>query len=256
MRINRNAVLVGRRSVLVPYRKQHVPRYHEWMKDPLIQEQTASEPLSLEQEYEMQQSWAVDEDKLTFIILARPDTGSNGNEDKDTIDLLPNCTMVGDVNIFLNARHEYDDEDEEQARKDSSSQPADIYDAECEIMIAEHGYRRKGIAREALKMMFEYVTAAPTPTAESGKMPQVDKPSSHCSLPIPPEWLTCKISLTNQASIRLFESLGFPRQSVSEVWQEVEMRLTDNSRALPRQDGGTSSTSSSSILQVLFWQDE
>jgi hypothetical protein len=44
--------------------------------------------------------------------------------------------MVGDVNIFLNARHEYDDEDEEQARKDSSSQPADIYDAECEIMIA------------------------------------------------------------------------------------------------------------------------
>ncbi len=138
MRINRNAVLVGRRSVLVPYRKQHVPRYHEWMKDPLIQEQTASEPLSLEQEYEMQQSWAVDEDKLTFIILARPDTGSNENEneDNDTIDPLSKCTMVGDVNIFFNARHESDDEDEEQAHKDVSSQPADIYDAECEIMIA------------------------------------------------------------------------------------------------------------------------
>lgn len=124
------------------------------------------------------------------------------------------------------------------------------------LYIPEHGYRRKGIAREALKMMFEYVTAAPTPTAESGKTPQVDKPSSHCSLPIPPEWLTCKISLTNQASIQLFESLGFTRQSVSEVWQEVEMRLTDNSRALPRQDDGTSSTSSSSVLQVLFWQED
>lgn len=105
-------------------------------------------------------------------------------------------------------------------------------------------------------MMFEYVTAAPTPSAESEKMPQADKSSSHCSLPIPPEWLTCKISLTNQASIQLFESLGFTRQSVSEVWQEVEMRLTDTSRALPRQDGSTLAASNTSILQVLCWHEQ
>ena len=35
-------------------RSQHVPRYHEWMSDPAIREATASEPLSLEEEYEMQ----------------------------------------------------------------------------------------------------------------------------------------------------------------------------------------------------------
>lgn len=45
-------------------------------------------------------------------------------------------------------------------------------------------------------------------------------------LPIPSSWLTCKIALTNDASIALFESLGFTKQKVSEVWQEVEMRFS------------------------------
>ena len=37
-------------------------RYHEWMQDPVIRSQTASEPLTLQQEYEMQLSWMTDED--------------------------------------------------------------------------------------------------------------------------------------------------------------------------------------------------
>jgi Acetyltransferase (GNAT) domain len=83
MRINENTTITGERVVLVPYRKEHVERYHEWMQDPALQEATASEPLTLEQEYEMQASWAGDEDKLTFILLDRstadtPGTGSHG----------------------------------------------------------------------------------------------------------------------------------------------------------------------------------
>ncbi|EST09764.2 GNAT domain protein [Kalmanozyma brasiliensis GHG001] len=253
MRINRDTVLVGRMTVLVPYRKQHVPRYHEWMKDPLIQEQTASEPLSLEEEYEMQQSWAVDEDKLTFIILARPDEDVRGTRSAVGVDeFLSECKMVGDVNIFFNQRHE-EDEDEDNAEEQSSVKDA-VFDAECEIMIAEHSYRRKGIAREALEMMFAFVTSDPTPVAapldnfSTASVP-ASTDTAHCSLPIPSDWLTCKISLSNAPSIKLFESLGFTRQKVSEVWQEVEMRFTDR-------DPARFDQYRKSIERVLFWPDD
>ena len=64
------------KCILVPYRPQHVVPYHTWMSPQndggidLLQA-TASEPLSLEEEYEMQQSWYLDDSKCTFIILSR-----------------------------------------------------------------------------------------------------------------------------------------------------------------------------------------
>lgn len=247
---------------LVPYRKQHVPRYHEWMKDPLIQEQTASEPLSLEEEYEMQQSWAVDEDKLTFIILALPQEHHDAS-DVDTI--VSRGKMVGDVNIFFNQRHEEEEQDQgDQTReKQCGSTHSVVFDAECEIMIAEHSHRRKGIARQALQMMFSFVTSQPTPKARSltelsharsVDVSSVDSAAAssvnkqHCTLPIPSDWLTCKISLSNNASIKLFESLGFARHTISEVWQEVEMRFSSTDAALRQQ-------CDKAIRQILFWQD-
>jgi hypothetical protein len=44
-----------------------VPKYHEWMKSPFLQEMTASEPLTLEEEYEMQTSWHEDEESTNMI---------------------------------------------------------------------------------------------------------------------------------------------------------------------------------------------
>lgn len=60
MRDNANLVIKGQRVLLVPYRWEHVPLYHAWMQDVTLQELTASEPLTLEEEYDMQLSWAHD----------------------------------------------------------------------------------------------------------------------------------------------------------------------------------------------------
>lgn len=50
------------------------------MKNEDIQQLTASLPLTLDEEYEMQQTWRKDEDKCTFIILCRKLFENNHNE--------------------------------------------------------------------------------------------------------------------------------------------------------------------------------
>ncbi|KAL8457341.1 hypothetical protein ACS0TY_035263 [Phlomoides rotata] len=48
--------LKGEKMMLVPYMKEHVSRYHVWIQDQII----VIEPLTLDQEYEMQLSWVQD----------------------------------------------------------------------------------------------------------------------------------------------------------------------------------------------------
>ncbi|XP_026172053.1 alpha/beta-tubulin-N-acetyltransferase 9 [Mastacembelus armatus] len=129
MKINENTLLDGHKVVLVPYNAEHVPRYHEWMKSPELQQLTASEPLTLEQEYDMQRSWREESDKCTFIILDKQQWADTSVEEEQ-------C-MVGDVNLFL-------------------TDPTDLSLAELEVMIAEPSYRGKGIGKEVTRMMMCY----------------------------------------------------------------------------------------------------
>nr|XP_020457527.1 N-acetyltransferase 9-like [Monopterus albus] len=94
-----------------------------------LQHLTASEPLTLEQEYEMQGSWREDDDKCTSIILDKQRWADPSIEEEQ-------C-MVGDVNMFL-------------------TDPTDFSSAELEIMIAEPSYRGKGIGKEVTHMMMHY----------------------------------------------------------------------------------------------------
>ncbi|CAN1288779.1 N-acetyltransferase 9-like protein [Linum perenne] len=105
--------LEGEKVILVPYMEAHVPKYHQWMQDPALLQATGSEPLSLEEEYDMQLSWTQDPLKRTFIVLDK-DFVEGGFVHGD-----PHVeAMVGDVNIYMN------DMDDPQM-------------AEVEIMIAE-----------------------------------------------------------------------------------------------------------------------
>lgn len=118
--------LVGEKVVLVPYRRCHVVQYHEWMKSTHLQELTGSEPLSLDEEYRMQESWRIDPNKCTFIVLDKERFSENKDELK---------SMIGDTNLFL-------DEDGKCA--------------EAEIMIAEPFARGKKRGWEAMLLMLRY----------------------------------------------------------------------------------------------------
>lgn len=161
-------------------------KYHEWMQNSELRELTASEPLSLEEEYEMQRKWQQDEDKLTFIVCIRP------NANLHCVISEEDLTMVGDVNLFLKGSPE--DED---------------FEAEAEIMIAESSYRRQGIASTALQLMLSYATS----------------PASPSPLPISAHSLVVRIGEANESSVRLFEKLGFVLTKRVEVFQEVELRF-------------------------------
>ena len=54
-----------------------VLRYHEWMKSPELQQLTASEPLSLEQEHDMQRSWREDGDSEEASLISFKDNLSS-----------------------------------------------------------------------------------------------------------------------------------------------------------------------------------
>ncbi|GFY66396.1 n-acetyltransferase 9-like protein [Trichonephila inaurata madagascariensis] len=128
MKINSCTKIVGKKIVLVPYKKIHVEKYHSWMQSPELLELTASEPLSLEQEYEMQNSWFEDDDKCTFIVLDKEVL----KETEDEVE-----SMIGDVNLYLN-------------------DPDNANGAEIEIMIADPSHRSKGKGKEALLLMLHY----------------------------------------------------------------------------------------------------
>lgn len=124
MRDNWNISLSHHLVNLVPYQRKFVEKYHEWMSDRDILEQTASEPLSIQEEYDMQRTWLEDPNKCTFIILS---CGTGSELER----------MVGDVNLFM---HDVEDR----------------LNAEIEIMIASPLHRRKGYGRDSVLLMMRY----------------------------------------------------------------------------------------------------
>ena len=140
MRDNCNISICGNRVVLVPYQRKFVSKYHEWMQDPHLLLMTASEPLTIEEEYAMQRTWKEDADKCTFIVLSnnrisKASRQCSVEEATPVIDEIR--SMVGDVNLFLN-------------------DPEDRTVAEIDVMIAEPGSRGQGLGEETVSLMMGY----------------------------------------------------------------------------------------------------
>lgn len=210
MKLNYETCIVGESCILVPYRPEHVERYHGWMQDAALLEATGSERMTLEDEIENQQSWRDDETKCTFIVLAREaceDDLSSLLDEDDTFVARNIHAMVGDVNLFLS--EEEDDEEIDPFAPppvaDPSAPPLP-QQAEVDIMIAESGHQGKGIGKEATSLMMLY-GATHFPSHDLRRY-------------------FCKINEDNVASRNLFsKKLGFVEKEYVAVFQQYELEL-------------------------------
>ena len=233
MKLNYDTVIVGQNCVLVPYRPEHVERYHAWMQAPELLQATGSEPLSLQEEYDMQQSWRDDDAKCTFIVLARDhlddkqtellDETSNNTTLRLKEDFIQTSVdaMVGDVNLFLSEEEEEenDNPDALQTEKATSStiinnaaaekhHHAHRIQAELDIMIAEKDCRGKGVGREASCLMMLYG-------------------ATHLSI----RRFFCKINEDNQPSLGLFQSklMDFQQCNYAACFRQIELERKEES---------------------------
>lgn len=276
---NSLAAISTSKVLLVPYSEHHVPQYHEWMQDRVsqlstsfqennlkltlckaIQEATASEPLTITQEYAMQESWQKDSDKLTFIICqplpSRADQKLLSHLEPKTHDNADR--MIGDVNLFLSRSSEVDTNPEHQHANEYSVQPTsnssgDEYQSatktvevtgELELMVADPTCQRKGHGRAALLTFIRYVLMHQCEIIAEFLQanPPSELPSTHnrdriheTSCPPPATTrtgssaklsLTAKISTTNTASLSLFQGLGFIKTAEEpNYFGEWELRL-------------------------------
>ncbi|KAL3103134.1 hypothetical protein niasHS_002320 [Heterodera schachtii] len=216
MRINANDSVIGHHCVLVPYCPKHVEKYHGWMASEELRRETFSEALTLEEEQQMQRAWREDGDKLTFIILDKRTMAANGGEDEEI------ASMVGDINAFLcSYDSSIDGKDEEtigggtnddisQQRNDCGGESdGDKRCFELSVMVAEPGFRRRGIALEACKLMIAYILQ------RIGGKPN----------------FIAKISAKNHPSLALFrDRLNFTECAFSEVFDLTTLFL-ENERA-------------------------
>ena len=117
----KQSIINGDKIDLIPYLKDHVRMYNNWLNDPYIQKMTQTEPISLDDEYKSQMEWKNDPNRYIFIIKEKI-TGY----------------LAGDINIFI----QYNENN--------------VKCGELSVMIANKNCQRKGLAKETLKMIMKW----------------------------------------------------------------------------------------------------
>ncbi|KAM0690303.1 hypothetical protein Q7P36_009070 [Cladosporium allicinum] len=229
MRINEHIAISTSKTLLVPYSSHHVPTYHAWMQDADLQAATASEPLSLPEEYQMQQSWRTDNDKLTFIVCLPRASSNDVSKVQGGADDFPE-RMIGDINLFL-FEPEVDDDDAE-GEPSSNTGKSNAVVGEIELMIAQKDLHRQGYGRAALLSFVGYILDS---WAQIGA--EYDNSGSN-GVAKSLDYLRVKINQTNARSISLFESIGFQQTATgANYFGEIELRWRPDHSALEKCKG-------------------
>ena len=219
------------KTLLVPYSSHHVPTYHAWMQDADLQAATASEPLSLPEEYAMQRSWRTDNDKLTFIVCFPRASSNDGNKVQGGVDDSPE-RMIGDINLFLFEPEDDDDDAEGEGESGSNTGKSNAVVGEIELMIARKDLHRQGYGRAALLSFVGYILDS---WAQLGA--EYDNSGSN-RVAKSLDYLRVKINQTNARSIALFESIGFEQTAAgANYFGEIELRWQPDRSALEKCKG-------------------
>ncbi|OAA54315.1 DNA polymerase subunit delta-2 [Niveomyces insectorum RCEF 264] len=246
MKINENTAISTADVLLVPYDSRHVSTYHTWMEDEAVRAATASERLTLQEEYANQISWRAAADKLTFIVC-QPLLDEDAKRDARKpivagVDDTPD-RMVGDINFFLypwEADGEAEEEDENKGADKATTAArqqdgiALLYSGEVDVMIARHENRGRGLGRAAVTAFLYYILqqhqTAILDEATAGSAACVTARDGDGSVKArPPQLrqLIVKIQATNTASRNLFTSLGFQQNGGVNYFGEVELVCTN-----------------------------
>jgi RimJ/RimL family protein N-acetyltransferase len=183
------------------------------MQDTALLEATGSEPLTYDEEVEMQQSWLSDEKKCTFIVHAIEEchyTLGDSKKTSETESISENKfaveknldAMIGDVNLFLSEIESEIGEVNIKAASEGLGSSKQLMQAEVDIMIARKDYRGKGLGRAATCAMLLYGAT---------------------QLGI--RRFFCKINEDNTDSIRMFKAIGFEECNYAACFKQVELEL-------------------------------
>mmetsp|Transcript_8212 Transcript_8212/g.9560 ORF Transcript_8212/g.9560 Transcript_8212/m.9560 type:complete len:288 (+) Transcript_8212:2-865(+) len=231
--------------ILAPYRSEHVPNYHEWMKDPDLLEATGSEPLSYDQEIQMQQSWRDDENKCTFIVHAPVDdcsfryidididdnySGSDSDHDDNNnngeresqvkvFHVEDNLsTMIGDVNLFLS---EIDDDNDDNNNESDINEKQRVQLELLESASNTAVRQKKKRIQAEIDIMIAEKEYRRKGLGYSATLFMLLYGARELNI----QRFFCKINEDNISSIRLFQRLGFIQCNYASCFRQIEFEL-------------------------------
>lgn len=244
MKINESIKLLGNKIILVPYKIHHVQKYHNWMKSKELLEKTASLPLSLEEEYKMQESWWRDEDKCTFIILCKDekilDKASRRitnvhNDDVIATNTTENEQMPNPNGEYpkLNTAEELNTEGNVSKGNSSVTNMSSDHSTKIEI-IDRHKEVESMVgdvnlffndSEEPHEAELEIMIAEPKYRGRGMGKEAVKIMMHYGAYKLNAKRFAVRIGENNTESVSLFEKLGFIETGYSEVFKEKTLKL-------------------------------